>query len=64
MAVNCRFRIKTADFVFSSEVLEHIYDVENAFSEVARILKPGGRLLLTTPYHGLIKNILITRFFF
>ena len=55
---------KTADFIFSSEVLEHIYDVENAFSEIARILKPGGRLLLTTPYHGLLKNVLITLFSF
>ena len=55
---------KIADFVFSSEVLEHIYDVENAFSEIARILKLGGRLLLTTPYHGLLKNILIALFSF
>ena len=49
----------SADFVFSSEVIEHVYDTENAFAEVARILRPGGRLLLTTPHHGLIKNLLI-----
>ncbi|MEK7624463.1 MAG: class I SAM-dependent methyltransferase [Patescibacteria group bacterium] len=55
---------ETVDFVFSSEVIEHIYDVENAFSEVSRLIKPGGRLLLTTPYHGLIKNILIALFAF
>jgi SAM-dependent methyltransferase len=48
----------SADFVLSSEVIEHIYDTENAFGEIARILRPGGRLLLTTPYHGLIKNLL------
>lgn len=52
------------DFVFSSEVIEHIYDTKNAFSEIARILKPGGQLLLTTPYHGLIKNLLIALFAF
>jgi|SRR5215510_1215531 len=48
----------SADFVLSTEVIEHIYDTENAFSEIARILRPGGRLLMTTPYHGLIKNLL------
>jgi len=53
-----------ADFIFSSEVIEHIYDIENAFSEMARILRPGGKILLTTPYHGLIKNLLITIFAF
>ena len=52
------------DFVFSSEVIEHIYDTENAFSEISRILKPGGKLLLTTPYHGLSKNLLIVLFAF
>jgi len=52
------------DFVFSSEVIEHIYDIENAFSEITRILKPNGKILLTTPYHGLIKNLLITLFAF
>ena len=50
----------SVDFIFSSEVIEHIYDTENAFSEIARILKPDGKLLITTPYHGLIKNLLIT----
>lgn len=55
---------KTADFIFSSEVIEHIYDTENAFSEMARILHPGGKILLTTPHHGFIKNLLITFFAF
>jgi len=46
----------SVDFVLSSEVLEHVYDTENAFAEINRVLKVGGRLLLSTPYHGLIKN--------
>lgn len=52
------------DFVFSSEVIEHVYDTENAFSELNRVLKKGGKVLITVPYHGLIKNILIALFGF
>lgn len=51
---------RIVDFIFSSEVIEHIYDTENAFSEMTRILKPGGQVLLTTPYHGFLKNLAIT----
>ena len=54
----------STDFIFSSEVIEHVYNTENAVSEMCRILKPGGKLLLTTPYHGFIKNLLITIFNF
>lgn len=54
----------SVDFLFASEVVEHIYDTHNAFAEMSRVLAPGGRLLLTTPYHGLLKNILIALFFF
>ena len=49
----------SVDFVICSEVIEHIYDVGSALSEIYRILKVNGKLLLTTPYHGFIKNLLI-----
>lgn len=55
---------KSVDFIFSSEVIEHVYDTENAFSEISRILKANGKLLLTTPYHGFVKNLLIALFAF
>jgi 2-polyprenyl-6-hydroxyphenyl methylase/3-demethylubiquinone-9 3-methyltransferase len=45
--------------VWSSEVLEHLFDVHAALSEINRILQPGGMFVLTTPYHGLVKNIII-----
>lgn len=35
--------------VFSNSVLEHIPDTEPVVAEVARVLKPGGRFVFTTP---------------
>lgn len=52
------------DVIFCSEVIEHLYDVSFAFSDFDRLLRPGGRLILTTPYHGLLKNLVIACFFF
>jgi 2-polyprenyl-6-hydroxyphenyl methylase/3-demethylubiquinone-9 3-methyltransferase len=45
--------------VWSTEVIEHVFDLYGFFASVNRFLAPGGRLVLTTPYHGLIKNLLI-----
>ena len=35
--------------VYSGEVLEHLYNPDNMIVEINRILKPGGKLILTTP---------------
>ena len=53
------FDDESFDAVLFSEVLEHLFDVHGALAELNRVLKPGGLLLLTTPYHGLVKNVLI-----
>jgi SAM-dependent methyltransferase len=42
-----------------TEVLEHLFDVHMALAELNRTLRPNGLLVLTTPYHGLIKNLAI-----
>jgi SAM-dependent methyltransferase len=39
------------DLVWCSEVLEHIPDVASTLHEVRRVLRRGGRLLATVPYH-------------
>jgi 2-polyprenyl-3-methyl-5-hydroxy-6-metoxy-1,4-benzoquinol methylase len=40
------------DVVWAGEVLEHVADVVGLLAEVRRVLRWGGRLLLTTPWHG------------
>ena len=37
----------TYDYVFCWGVLMHIHDIENAVSELSRVLKPGGTLILS-----------------
>jgi ubiquinone/menaquinone biosynthesis C-methylase UbiE len=37
------------DAVWAGEVVEHVADTERWLNEVRRVLRPGGRLLLTTP---------------
>src|SRR5260370_24384525 len=38
------------DFILCSEVLEHVLDWERAFRNLADLLAPNGRLLITTPF--------------
>jgi SAM-dependent methyltransferase len=42
----------SVDRVIASEVLEHIPDDATAFAEIARVLKPGGRVAVTVPRYG------------
>ena len=43
------FKDKSFDKVVASEVLEHIYDDQAAIKEVFRILKKGGKFVISTP---------------
>ncbi len=38
------------DNVFCSEVIEHVFNPEESLREINRVLKPGGKLLLTCPF--------------
>ena len=42
----------SVDLVWCSEVLEHVADTAYLLLEVRRVLRPGGRLLVTVPFHG------------
>ena len=58
------FKENCFDFIIASDVLEHIYDTELAFKELCRVLKHNGKILISVPYYGLVKNIIIALFFF
>jgi SAM-dependent methyltransferase len=49
----------SVDLVWCSEVLEHVGDTAHLLLEVRRVLRPGGRLLVTVPYHGRLKVAVI-----
>ncbi|HEU4576528.1 MAG TPA: class I SAM-dependent methyltransferase [Chitinophagaceae bacterium] len=38
------------DAIFSSEVFEHIFNLEQLLPEIFRVLKPGGLILVTCPF--------------
>lgn len=48
------------DVVISTEVVEHLYAPREWASGCFVALKPGGRFICTTPYHGYWKNLLIS----
>lgn len=47
------------DVIWCSEVLEHLFDPGFALREMHRVMAPGGKLLVTVPYHGVFKDVLI-----
>ncbi len=44
-----RFDDNSVDYVVTFQVIEHIKDDEKFVKEIHRVLKPGGKLILTTP---------------
>lgn len=53
---NSEIPSETYDLVISVEVLEHVDADEKFVSEVARVLKPGGRFIMTTPNGDFVEN--------
>jgi 2-polyprenyl-3-methyl-5-hydroxy-6-metoxy-1,4-benzoquinol methylase len=47
------------DAVVSLEVIEHLYDPKTFVRRAHECLSPGGILVISTPYHGYLKNLLI-----
>ncbi len=49
----------TFDLVISSDVIEHLYRPSDLLEAARSLLRPGGRILIGTPYHGYIKNLVL-----
>ena len=47
-----RFPFEEASFdsILCNEVLEHVFNPDEFIAEIVRVLKPGGKLLLTVPF--------------
>jgi 2-polyprenyl-3-methyl-5-hydroxy-6-metoxy-1,4-benzoquinol methylase len=50
------------DTVVSTEVIEHLYDPAGFIDFCKQVLKQDGELILSTPYHGYLKNLMLSLF--
>lgn len=57
-AFSLPFADGTFDCVISSEVIEHVPDPAAFLKELLRVLKPGGRCIISTPYNERRKFVL------
>jgi 2-polyprenyl-3-methyl-5-hydroxy-6-metoxy-1,4-benzoquinol methylase len=48
------------NMVVSSDVIEHLYRPNDLIEAASSLLPPGGRLLIGTPYHGYLKNFVLS----
>ena len=48
------------DLVISTEVVEHLYSPRAYARGCWLALRPGGRFICTTPYHGYLKNLVLS----
>jgi 2-polyprenyl-3-methyl-5-hydroxy-6-metoxy-1,4-benzoquinol methylase len=47
------------DTIISTEVIEHLYDPEGFIDFCKKLLRTDGELILSTPYHGYWKNLVL-----
>jgi 2-polyprenyl-3-methyl-5-hydroxy-6-metoxy-1,4-benzoquinol methylase len=48
------------DLVISSDVIEHLYRPSDLLNAANSLLRPNGHLLICTPYHGYLKNLVLS----
>lgn len=53
------FAEESFDAVVSTEVIEHVFAPRRFLQNAFEVLKPSGKIILSTPYHGYLKNVLL-----
>ncbi len=48
------------DLVIATEVIEHLPAPRTLLRAGLRLLRPGGRMIISTPYHGYLKNLALS----
>lgn len=48
------------DMILAFEVIEHLFFPGELFAQSSRLLPSGGALVVSTPYHGYLKNLAIS----
>jgi 2-polyprenyl-3-methyl-5-hydroxy-6-metoxy-1,4-benzoquinol methylase len=55
-----RARLESFDLVISSDAIEHFYRPSDLMWAAVSLLRADGQLLLGTPYHGYLKNLVLS----
>jgi 2-polyprenyl-3-methyl-5-hydroxy-6-metoxy-1,4-benzoquinol methylase len=55
-----RATTEPVDIVVHSEVIVHLFRPQHVLSNAFWILRPGGSIILITPYHGRLKNLTLS----
>jgi len=48
------------DAAVSTEVVEHLFSPHQFVAYANAVIKPGGHLIISTPYHGYLKNLALS----
>ena len=56
----CNLQEEPFDAVYSIEVIEHLYDPRGFVAGCFSAVKPGGTFIVSTPYHGYLKNLALS----
>lgn len=62
-AAHIPFDNASFDFAYMTDVIHHVPDISAMFSEIARVLRPGGQLCIVTQSHDQIGRRPVARFF-
>ena len=57
-----KFKLNTFDTITAIEVIEHVYSPDAFLKDIKKIMNNKTNLIISTPFHGYFKNLLISIF--